>query len=288
MKTRKPEQGPHGATLSLMLCAVARCTAPGGGVTQARQQIQGDRDAGIGSRPSAGAPDAATTTQQLTASLLHRAERRPERAFALATHEELLDIAREAETRAAEPRAAQASRQLEALRREPGGPDDNQQRALTAMAARSFEALTFAWDRSARSPGWVRGVGVAIRGGDARQTWERYARVERDALVAIYGPDLLDQSVVLDVTRHMNEDVIALGRTVGGAPVEGGWTTYRGDARRVTRRRRCHSSHRGALAPTVPRGAEHPARAMDHRERGMHPGRGARRARSREVADALR
>lgn len=242
-----------------MLCAVASCAAPGEGVTQTRQQIQGDRDAGSGSRPGADAPDSASTTQPLTASLLHRAEGRPERVFALATHEELLEIAREAETQVAETRAAHASRQLEALRREPGGPDDNQQRALAAMAARSFEALTFAWDRSSRSPSWVRGVGVAIRGGDARQTWERYARVERDALVAVYGPDLLDQSVVLDVTRHMSEDVIALGRTVGGVPVEGDGlriAVTRGESRvgaGVIRRMEGRWRQRSLAAPSTPR-----------------------------------
>lgn len=202
-----------------MFCAVVRCVAPGEGPTQTRQPIQGDRDAGIGH--VADTPDTANGTQHLTSSLLLRAQGSPERVFALATHEELLDIAREAEAQATEPRVAVVSRQIDALRRGPDAPDDDQRRALAAMGARSFEALTFAWDRSSRSPGWIYGVGVAIRGGDARQTWERYTRQERDALVALYGPDLLDQAVVLAVTRRMNEDVIALGRTVGGVPVEG-------------------------------------------------------------------
>lgn len=216
-----PKQSARTKTLSLSLCAIVGCSPPDESVIQARHYLRADAGDTVGDRERAQSAEGPSDCGELSRMLLRRANGRPERAFALANQDELQRIAREAEGQATTTRRSAVLQQLDTLRRRTDGPDVDQERAIETMSSRSFESLSLAWDNSSHSPRWIRGVGVAVRGADSRQSWARYAQQERDTLTALYGSSIHSDAVVLDVARHLDEDLLTLGRTVAGIAVEG-------------------------------------------------------------------
>lgn len=264
----------HRFGLVLSLCGIHACGTADKPVSRTHQRIDRCDDA------DGSVPDATASTQTLLTTLRERADGRPERAFAVATQDELSAIARESDTRSADARGTNLERLLATTRHAPIGPDDSQIVALRAMASHSFESLTFAWSPAAESPRWLRGIGIAVRGHDARESWHRYVRLERGSLQALYGSSLLNDAVVLHVAQRGDDDVLTVGRMLVGVPVEG-------DALRVTISRETSRVGAGVVRRiegrwrrrTLAAPADVPSRwlsAVDAETRARMPGSGSR------------